>query len=384
VNVEAAPVRKRVLIFTISLGGGGAEAQALRVANNLDRSRFDVEVAVLRGGGSYEPMLASDVAFHVLGGGNLLSKAGSLRRLVRRLRPDVLCSFLEIPNLMAAWAARGLKPRPHLVACVQAPPSITWKGGGWRPALRALVSRYYSRAEQIVAISHGVASDIATMAPGAEAHMTTIHNAGVDERVESGAAMPLEPDDVLPGGPLLVACGRLAEQKGYPYLIDAFALVHEEVPDASLWILGQGPDRPAVERQIADLSLGDSVRLLGFRDNPFRYMAAADLFVLSSIFEGFGNVVAEAMACGTAVVSTDCPYGPSEIITDGVNGLLVPTRDPQALAAAILRVLRDPALKARLAEEGRRRSKDFDAATITARYAQVFETVCAGRTALGG
>jgi len=366
--------RIRVLIFTISLGSGGAEAQALRVANHLDRSRFDVEVAVIRGGGSYEPMLADRIPLHVLDGSNLVSKTRSLRKLVRRIQPDVLCSFLEIPNLMAAWAARGLR-QTHLAACVQAPPTITWAGGGWRPILRAMVSRYYSRAEQIIAISHGVADDIAQLAPGAEAHMTTVHNVGVDERVLAGASAPLEADDTLPDGPLLVACGRLAEQKGYPYLIDAFALVRREVPNATLWILGQGPDRPAIERQISERSLDTSVRLLGFRDNPFRYMAAADLFVLSSIFEGFGNVVAEAMACGTAVVSTDCPYGPSEIITDDVSGLLVPTRDPSALAAAILRVLRDPALRARLAAEGKRRSNDFAASTITSRYADIFESL---------
>jgi glycosyltransferase involved in cell wall biosynthesis len=240
-----------------------------------------------------------------------------------------------------------------------------------------LISRYYARAEQIIAISHGVAEDIARMAPGSEAHTTTIHNAGLDERVESGASMPLEPDDVLPNGPLLVACGRLTEQKGYPYLLSALALVRKQVPNATLWILGQGPDRPEMEQQIADLSLGQSVRLLGFRDNPFRYMAAADLFVLSSIFEGFGNVVAEAMACGTAVVSTDCPYGPSEIITDGLSGLLVPIRDPESLAEAIIKLLTDEALRNRLAKEGKRRSQDFAAPTITARYAEVFERICA-------
>ncbi len=369
------PARLRVLIFTISLGSGGAEAQALRVANHLPRNGFDVELAVMRGGGSYEPMLADDVPLHVLDGSNLIGKAIRLRKLVRRLKPDVVCSFLEIPNLMAAWATRGVDGT-HLAACVQAPPTITWSGGGWRPILRAMVSRYYSRAEKIIAISYGVAEDIARMAPAAERHTTTIHNAGTDERVETGAAQPLEPDDILPGGPLVVGCGRLVEQKGYPYLIDAFALVRKDVPDAELWILGQGPDRPEIEKQIADLSLGESVRLLGFRDNPFRYMAAADLFVLSSIFEGFGNVVAEAMACGTAVVSTDCPYGPSEIISDGVSGLLVPTRDPPALAAAMVRVLKNPKLRAKLAKEGKLRSRDFDASAITQRYAQVFEELC--------
>jgi glycosyltransferase involved in cell wall biosynthesis len=373
--MTAVPQRARVLIFTLVLGGGGAEMQALRIANHLDRKRFDVEVAVLRGGGSYESALASDVQFHVLPGKNLIAKAGSLRTLIRRTRPDIVCSFLEVPNLIAAWASRSVRPRPHVIACVQAPPSITWRGGGLKRLFRAMVSQYYRRAERIIAISRGVAEDIAKLAPGAEAHTTTVYNAGVDERLNRLMARPLDTSETRPDAPLLVACGRLTEQKGFPYLLDAMALVRQKVPDAVLWILGEGPDRPALEQQIADLSLGDSVRLLGFRDNPYSYMASADLFVLSSIFEGFGNVVAEALACGTAVVATDCPYGPSEIITDGVSGLLVPPRDPAALAEAIVRVLTDPELRSALAQEGKRRSRDFTAETISGQYAKVFEDV---------
>jgi glycosyltransferase involved in cell wall biosynthesis len=185
--------------------------------------------------------------------------------------------------------------------------------------------------------------------------------------------MPL--DERIPAGPLLVACGRLAEQKGFPYLIDAMSLVRKEIPAATLWILGEGPDRRALQEQIDNSSLGNAVRLLGFRDNPYSFMAAADLFVLSSIFEGFGNVIVEAMASGTAVVSTDCPYGPSEIITDGINGLLVPPRDHQALAEAILRVLRSNDLRARLEHAGRQRSKDFSALAIADDYARVFDSL---------
>ena len=368
-----SPARTRILIFTILLGSGGAEMQALRVANNLDRRRFDVELVVMRGGGSYESALAEDVTLHALGGGRFPMQLRSLRLLIRRSRPNVVCSFLEVPNLMAAWACRGMKVRPHLVACVQAPPSIAWQGGGWRRIFRALVSRYYSRAEQVVAISHGVADDVEQLAPGAAAHTTTIYNAGVDDRVESLARLPPESGETRPRGPLIVGCGRLTEQKGFDDLINAFALLREQVPNAALWILGEGPDRPALEQQITRLSLENHVQLLGFRDNPYAYMAAADVFALSSVFEGFGNVVAEAMACGTPVVSTDCPYGPSEIITDGVNGLLVRPRDPAALANAILRVLRDPKLGASMIKQGRRRARDFAASAIAAQYGRLFD-----------
>jgi glycosyltransferase involved in cell wall biosynthesis len=369
----------RVLIFTSHLGSGGAEMQALRIANHLDRKRFDVDAAVMRGGGNYEPDLASDVDLHVLGGSRMPAKVRSLRELMRRQRYDIVCSFLELPNLVAAFAAWRLAPKPHLIACVQAPPSINWQGGSRRQFVRALVSRYYRRAEQIIAISKGVADDVAAMAPGAEAHMRTVYNAGVDDRVETLSARPLEAGESRPVGPLVVACGRLAEQKGFPYLIDAFAEVGKRVPEAELWILGEGPERARLERQITELKIGDRVQLLGFRENPYRYMAAADLFVLSSIFEGFGNVVAEAMACGTAVVSTDCPHGPGEIITDGVNGLLVPPRHPKALADGIVRMLENPALRKKMAKAGTVRAQDFTSTEIAGQYAEVFETVLAGR-----
>lgn len=370
--------RARVLIFTLRLGSGGAEMQALRIANHLDRERFDVSFAVMRGHGSYESALAADVPLHVLDGRGLVAKTRSLRSLISKAAPDIVCSFLEVPNLMASWACLLLRRRPHLVACVQAPPSITWQSGRWATVIRTLVGRYYARAERIIAISNGVADDIACIAPGAGAHTTTVYNAGVDERVEAGAAEALDARDKRPVGPLILGCGRLVEQKGFPYLLDAFAITRERIPGAALWIVGEGPQQPALERQIEALSLSQSVRLLGFKDNPYRYMAAADLFVLSSIFEGFGNVVAEAMACGTPVVSTDCPHGPGEIITDGVNGLLVPPRDPQALADAIVRVLEDPALAKRLAEAGRARSRDFGSPIIAEGYAKVFEAVLAG------
>ncbi len=369
--------RIHVLLFTTQLGSGGAEMQTLQIANHLDRKRFVVQLAVMRGGGSYEPALASDVALHTLTGKSIPAKIGSLRKLVAHEQPDVVCSFLEIPNLMGWAATKWLKPRPHLVACVQAPPSITWSGGGWRRILRALVASYYSRAERIIAISRGVATDIAGMAPQSLRHMDVVMNAGLDERVEAGAALP--PGETLPDGPLLVACGRLVEQKGFSYLLDAMSLVRKSLPDASLWIVGEGPDRSTLEGQIANLSLRGSVRLLGFHDNPYRFMAAADVFVLSSIFEGFGNVIVEAMASGTAVVSTDCPYGPSEIISDGVNGLLVPPRNPQALAEAIVRVLRDDDLKAKLKAGGEQRSKHFGAKTIAEAYASVFESLTGAR-----
>jgi glycosyltransferase involved in cell wall biosynthesis len=134
-----------------------------------------------------------------------------------------------------------------------------------------------------------------------------------------------------------------------------------------------------VERQAAGLGLADAVRFLGFQRNPFAFMAAADLFVLSSRWEGFANVVAEAMACGAPVVAADCPHGPGEIIQDGVNGLLARPGDPESLAAAMLRALEDPGLRGRLAAAGRVRSARFHAERVAAEYGALFAELAARR-----
>lgn len=376
---QDAPIR--VLFNTTALGGGGAEMQLLRVANHLDRDRFAPSVFVARAGGNYEADLRPDTPLHSPGHAAPLAAARELRRVVRREKPDVVCSFLDIPAAMAWAATRGIAGPPALVSCVQAPPTITWAGSAWTRsgALRRLLAFHYQRAERIVAISAGVADDLRRFAPRSAARTEVVYNVGVDERVRAGAQVPLDPTDVRPEGPLVVACGRLVPQKGFGYLLGAFARVRARVPNATLWIVGEGADRPLLERMIGDLGLEGSARLLGYRNDPYRYMAAADLFVLSSVFEGFGNVVVEAMACGAPVVATDCPHGPAEIIRDGVNGILVPPRDEPALADAVVRVLQDPVLAERLGRAGRARAQDFDALRITAAYEDVFARLASAR-----
>jgi glycosyltransferase involved in cell wall biosynthesis len=366
-----------VLFFTSRLGGGGAEMQLVRMANALDRSRFRVSVAVRRGGGGYEPLLAPDVELHVLGRGSVAGDVRALRALLSALRPELLCSYLDLPNVMAYAATRLLRGRPRLVLTQQAPLSLYTSRTVRHRAYRRVVAAALAGADRVVAISGGVARDLFALAPACRRNTVAVFNAGVDERVLQGALEPLPAEDGVPPRPLLVACGRLTPQKGYPVLLDAMALLRGQV-DATLWVLGEGADRPLLEARIAELGLGGRVRLLGFRDNPYRYMAAADVFVLPSMYEGFGNVLAEAMACGTPVVSTACPHGPDEIIRTPDEGALVPVGDPPAMAAAIAAVLADPARRARMSAGGRARAHDFAAGVVAAQYAEVFAAVLRG------
>jgi len=171
--------------------------------------------------------------------------------------------------------------------------------------------------------------------------------------------------------PVIAAVGRLTVAKNYPLLLRAFADLRASQP-AGLLIVGEGKERDRLRALAEGLGVGDDVAFLGSQPNPFKFIGAADVYVLSSDWEGFGNVLIEAMACGTPVVSTRYGEGAEEIITDGVNGILVPRGERRALANAMLRLMEDEGLRARLSQNGRRRALDFDNGAITRRYEAVF------------
>jgi glycosyltransferase involved in cell wall biosynthesis len=166
------------------------------------------------------------------------------------------------------------------------------------------------------------------------------------ERIRAQAAAGASP---LGGaGPHVVAAGRLGHQKGFDMLLDAFAGARARGVAGSLTILGNGPDRSALEEQAARLGVTDAVRFVGFQANPFAYFAAADLFVLSSRYEGLPNAALEALACGCPVVAFDCPRGVREIVQDGRNGVLLPPEDVVGLRETLVRLLRAPDERATL------------------------------------
>src|SRR5262249_45407431 len=162
---------------------------------------------------------------------------------------------------------------------------------------------------------------------------------------------------------------RLAEAKNYPLLIEAMALLRRRVP-ASLLILGAGDEEPALRALVAARGLETAVQFCGFQPNPWKYIARADVFALTSRYEGFGNVLVEAMACGVPVVAPSTP-GTREIVSVGGDGLLVERHEPAAVAAALERVLTDAALRRRMAETARRHAERFAAPSIAAAYDRV-------------
>ena len=171
--------------------------------------------------------------------------------------------------------------------------------------------------------------------------------------------------------PLVVGVGRLVLQKGFDVLIAAADSCHRRGHRLRLVIIGEGSESRALESQIAGCSQPESISLLGYQSNPYKLMARATVFVLSSRFEGFPNALVEAMACGLPVVATNCPSGPGEIITHEHDGLLVPVDDVGALADGILRFMRDDGLRRRCSHAGAARIRSLTPDAIARRYEEV-------------
>jgi glycosyltransferase involved in cell wall biosynthesis len=283
-----------------------------------------------------------------------------LVRYLRRERPVVLFTALPYLNLVAIWARRlaavpsrvVISERNRLSKRIESSQKARWKH------LPPLIHRTYHSAAAIVAVSEGVAEDLALYAGISRTRITTIYNPVVTLELLDKARAPLNHPWFEPGmPPVVLGMGRLTRQKDFPTLIRAFVRVRRKRP-GRLMILGQAivPSKEAQSRQgltalAAELGVLEDLALPGFVENPFSYFTRAAVFALSSAWEGFGNVLAEALACGCPVVSTDCPSGPAEILDYGAYGALVPVGNDEALAQAIIATLNcqpDPAfLRAR-------------------------------------
>lgn len=373
----------QVMFFLPQLGGGGAEMNAVRLAPGLLAAGITPVYAVARGPGSYAEFLPEGAREVILDTGRINSSTlrlirarGPLARLIDARKPDVLCPVMVGPGIAALAAARRARHKPAKVLSIQNSLSVSHEqDAGLRERVElALIRRGFPAFDAAIALSSGVAEELRRIVPALRDRVEVVPNVGLPLPAQMATALS-QPRCGGTDGCTLLACGRLTKQKDYPTLLRAFALLRGD--GLRLNILGDGELRESLQRLVSDLGLADRVTFLGFQRDPFSHMRAADIFVLSSRWEGFGNVLVEAMAMGTPVVSTDCPHGPAEIIADGKTGLLVPTGQPEALAAALQRLIDDPALRQSLGQAGQARARDFSAERVGAAYAAHFRAVAA-------
>ena len=334
------------------MGGGGAERVMLTIASAMAARGVGVDLALMSSRGEYLHLVPSNVRVVDLRFRHLLTYIFDLIGYVGRERPSAVLSTLLLTDLAALFAKLFYGKRLRVVVrqAITFSDALEEETFRTRQTMR-LVKLLLPAADAVVAVSEGVAEDLRAQVPRAAHKITTIYNPVVNSDLAEQAREPVGHLWFSDRSePVVLAAGRLAPQKDYPTLLRAFAEVARS-RSARLVILGQGAERESLLELAARLGIEDRFDLPGFDVNPFRYMARASVFVLSSRYEGFPNVLAQAMACGTPVVSTDCRSGPREMLEDGRWGRLVPVGDWRAMARAIEATLDDPipaeALRAR-------------------------------------
>ena len=358
-----------IAIFLPNLAGGGAERVMLNLAAGFLERGFRVDMVVAGNVGPFASQVPAGVRLVDLGQERVMRSLPGLVRYLRRSRPPVLLTAMDHANLLGIWGRWLARSPVRVVASVHIALAREFLASqrGWAGVVLRMAWRAYHRADAVVSVSHGVAADLVSYARLPPDLVHVIHNPIVFPGLFVLAGAPLSDPWYAPGEPpLILGVGRLEPQKDFATLIRAVAEVNR-THAVRLRILGEGAERPALERLVRECGLEDRVSLPGFVENPFAHMRRARMLVMSSVFEGFGNVLVEAMACGTPVVSTDCLSGPAEILDHGRFGRLVPPGQPAALAAAISQSLGTEPDRERL----RLRAEEFSVARAVDRYLRV-------------
>jgi glycosyltransferase involved in cell wall biosynthesis len=374
--------RKKVLFVVPSLTGGGGQHVAATLCEAFG-AVGDLELILVvfdtEGTRDLDPAIrVSPITVRESGGAiYTLGKFGKvvfqLARLIRQERPQVILGFMDYCNSVTLLANRLAGNQSRVVISVHTLFSAFLQGKGANPSghlLRILAERLYSRADAVVAVSPGVAEDLTSLFGLAAEKTRVIGNPFDLEKIARLAKVPIPEPLFQEGLPILLSVGRLAPEKDGATLLRAFALLRRQT-DARLVFLGEGPERAALEQLCAELGIADEVFFLGYRDNPFQYLVRSSMFVLSSRYEGFGNVLIEAMACGLPVVATRCYPGIEAIVEDGQTGLLVSIGNEVEMAAALARLLDEAGLRRKLVEAGRKKAELFACQRIAASYREV-------------
>lgn len=337
----------RLALFYGRLGGGGAERMLVNIARGFVERGFPTDLVLSRAGGSHMWLVPPDVRVVDLQSSGTFHNVPKLINYLKRELPYALLTTTHYANEIALWAKRLsrvptkiiVREANHLSQLAQYE-----SNSGYRNQLRYrlmpwLARSFYPWADGVVAVSQGVAEDLTKITNLSLKQIKVIYNPTITPELAEKAQKPVEhPWFVNDAPPVILGAGKLHPQKDFPTLIRAFAKVRQ-IREARLVILGWGKERSRLEALAEELGLSNEIDFLDHVKNPYAYMAKADVFVLSSAWEGLPNVLIEALAVGVPVVATDCPSGPREILHGGQYGWLTPVANPQAMAEAILKVL---------------------------------------------
>ena len=324
-----------VTLFIGTLEGGGAERLQINLAKYFVERGMKVDLVVCKYVGALKDNVPEGVRLVSLDAKKLMLSLPQYLQYLKKARPQSIISSVERPNIIACFGKMLTRHRHKLYVRVDNslfPYKMKLSRWFWI----FLVTITYWRANGLIAISKGIGKQAETLPFIKKKKIFYIYNPVLMEDFydKANEMLPTQHHQIL-SHPYLLGVGRLTQQKDFPTLLKAFAEI-KDMCSHNLVILGEGPEETTLKTLARELGIEKRIYFLGFLENPFSIMKNADVFVLSSAWEGFGNVVVEALASGTSVISTDCPYGPSEILDNGKYGELFAVGDSSALARKLL------------------------------------------------
>ena len=352
---------KNILFLIHDLGQGGAEKVLVNLVNNMDRSKFDISVTVLFGGGVNEQFLAPDIHFHAVfpkevPGNSKLMKLLTpvqLHKLCVKEHYDIEVSYLEGPSARVISGCQD--PDTKLVSWIHVEQHTMDKlAGSFRSEKEARAC--YDRFDQTVCVSQYVHDDFCRLLDF-QKPCRVLYNTVESDKILTGAgeAAPELADD---GKIRLIAVGTLKQSKGYMRLLNIIKRLRDEQYPMHLYILGIGPLQAEMEEYIRRNELQDTVTLLGYQTNPYKYVSKCDLFVCASFAEGFSTAATEALIVGTPVCTVEVS-GMKEMLGENNEWGIVTENNEEALYQGIKELLDDPVLLAHYKEKASRRGSDF-------------------------
>lgn len=336
---EDGVIDSRIALFMPTLEVGGAERVMITLANELSKKYKNVDLVVSSAVGELEAEVNPRVSIVNLNSKRMISSLLPLAAYLRNTRPDAMLSALNYANIVAIFARLLSGSRTRLVVSEHSNTRLYFKGSGAKKKVIEKLMWFYRLSDCIIAVSNGVRASLATTIAVPPDRITRIYNPIYKSEQMNGLYAGQSESATLRAMRILTVC-RLTRAKDLPTLLYAFRHIASQ-RDAELTIVGDGEERQKLLEICEKLDLMDRVVFKGYSADPWMEDVKADVFVLSSAWEGFGNVLVEAMSHGLPVVSTDCPSGPREILEDGKWGRLTPVGDSRALASAILKTFDD-------------------------------------------
>lgn len=336
--------RPKIAILVSFSGQGGVERMIANLSAALIDLGVELDILLIKDKGPHAANLPERARKIHLGSKHTATSIFAVARYLREERPDAMLAVKHRGILAALRARRLAGTDTPISGRLGTTVSVPLAAGSWlkRALWYRAMRRFYPMLKSVIAVSEGVAGDIRNITGLDGDQLKVVRNPVINDDLLSKATAPLDyPAMIDQQGPIILGAGRLTRQKDFPTLLRAFARFADE-RDAHLIILGDGEDRDALLALATDLGVLSRVSLPGFQTNPWCWMRRANVFALSSLWEGSPNSLTEALALGVPVVSTDCPSGPRELLQNGNIAPLVTMGDDQALAEAIEQMIDNP------------------------------------------